>query len=61
MDESPHLIVVMWNEGERVIHDTGVSGHWDGENFIVPFLNEMTAEEVARIVSNALRQDAADA
>lgn len=43
-------------EGEPpILHDTGMEGMvWNGD-FLVPFHDEMTADEVARIVANAIR------
>ena len=49
-------------EDTSTLHCTGLSGLWDalaGE-FVVPFQNDMTAEECARIVAHALTVETED-
>jgi hypothetical protein len=44
----------LWLADTQTLHDTGLGGMWDGEQFVIPFQNDMTAEECARIVARAL-------
>lgn len=55
------FVVAIPNEqilgGEPHMHETGLTGMlWNGA-FLLPFGNEMVADEVARIVANAIRRE----
>lgn len=58
MRENGRLIVRFVREGRFV--DTGLAGAWDGEDFVVPFHDVVTADSVARVVTGSIRRDDTD-
>lgn len=59
-DAVPFLVAIPSDDGPPRLFETGLAGMLNDGAFVLPFHDEMTADEVARIVAAAIRRDGAD-
>lgn len=58
-DELGEGRLVIYIKDTDSYHETDLHGYWDGGAFFVPFQDDMTARECARIVAHGIVREAA--